>query len=113
MGEILTGERIFSTGYSALTGNDSYCQILCYNEFDNDSINLIKRALNSEYILSDPIVFSDLRSNSKMCENLELFYRTRHLGEFKKSKFAKIIADNIKYKTDISPEITNIISMIY
>ena len=77
------------------------------------SINLIKRALNSEYILSDPIVFSDLRSNSKMCENLELFYRTRHLGEFKKSKFAKIIADNIKYKTDISPEITNIISMIY
>ena len=25
LGEILTGEKIFSTGYYALTGNDSYC----------------------------------------------------------------------------------------
>ena len=52
LGEILTGERIFSTGYSALTGNDSFCQILCYNEFDNDSINLIKRLIKGNYFVN-------------------------------------------------------------
>ena len=44
--------RIFSTGYSALTGNDSFCQILCYNEFDNDSINLIKRLIKGNYFVN-------------------------------------------------------------
>ena len=47
-----------------------------------------------------------------MCENLEYIYRTRHLGEFKKSAFAKIIAQNIKYDTDITDEIKNIINEI-
>ena len=47
-----------------------------------------------------------------MCENIELFYKSRHLGEYKKSKVAKILAENIKYDTDISDEIKNIIKMI-
>ena len=44
-----------------------------------------------------------------MCENIEEFYKSRHLGEFKKSKLSKIIAENIKYETDITEEIKNII----
>ena len=52
LGEILTGERIFSTGYSARTGNDSYCRILCYNQFDEESLNLIKRLIKGNYFVN-------------------------------------------------------------
>ena len=73
------------------------------------SLNLIKRALNNEYETVLPVIKKDLLLFPKMCDNLEHLYRTRHLGEFKKAKFAKIISQNIKYKTDITDEIKNLI----
>lgn len=73
------------------------------------SLNLIKRALNNEYEPATPLIKEDLHTYNNMCENIENFYRTRHLGEFKKSKLSKIIAKNIKYDTDITEEIKNII----
>lgn len=76
------------------------------------SINLLKRALNAEYQPATPIIKEDLHLYSKMCENIENFYRTRHLGEFKKSKLSKIIAQNVKYDTDITDEIKKIIHSI-
>lgn len=76
------------------------------------SPNTIKRSLNTEYKPATPLQIEELRQNSKMCENIELFYKSRHLGEYKKSKVAKILAENIKYDTDISDEIKNIIKMI-
>lgn len=76
------------------------------------SLNLLKRALNSEYEPASPILLNELHFHSRMCENIEEFYRTRHLGEFKKSKLSKIIANNVKYDTDITQEIKNIVSEI-
>lgn len=73
------------------------------------SLNLIKRALNLEYEMISPLKKDDLHIYNKMCENLEYFYRTRNIGEFKKAKFSKIIAKNIKYSSDISTEIKDII----
>ena len=73
------------------------------------SLNLIKRTLNNEYETVLPIIKKDLLLFPKMCENLEHLYRTRQLGEFKKAKFAKIISQNICYKTDITDEIKNLI----
>ncbi len=73
------------------------------------SLNLLKRTLNKEYEPATPLIIDDLHTYNKMCENIENFYRTRHLGEFKKSKLSKILAQNIKYKTDITEEIKNII----
>ena len=52
LGEILTGERIFNTGYYAKTGNDSFCQILCLNQFDQESLNLIKRLIKGNYFIN-------------------------------------------------------------
>ena len=87
--------------------------LLSNGEFEDIlSTNLIKRTLNNEYDLSEPINKSDLKIHSRMCENLEDFYRTRNLGEFKKAKFSKLIADNIKYETDISIDIRNLINDI-
>ena len=76
------------------------------------SLNLIKRALNTEYEPITPIIKDDLHIYNKMCENIENFYRTRNLGEFKKSKLSKVIAKNIKYDTDITEEIKNIVQNI-
>lgn len=84
-----------------LIGNGEFEDIL--------SVNLIKRSLNCEYEPATPIILEELRIHNKMCENIEEFYRTRHLGEFKKSKLSKVIANNIKYNTDITDEIKNII----
>ena len=49
LGEILTGEKIYNTGYIAKTGDNSFCEILCYNQFDKDSLNLIKNLINKNY----------------------------------------------------------------
>ena len=87
--------------------------IITQGEFEDIlSLNLIKRTLNTEYEPASKLLIDDLRVVNKMCDNIELFYRTRHLGEFKKSKFSKIIAENIKYETDITEEIKNIIFSI-
>ena len=52
LGEILTGEKIFSTEYHAFTGNDSLCEILCYNQFDEESLNLIKKLIKGNYFIN-------------------------------------------------------------
>lgn len=76
------------------------------------SKNLIKRTLNNEYKPATPLSINELKSTEKMCVNIENFYKTRHLGEFKKAKFAKLIGENIKYKTDITDDIKDIINKI-
>ena len=52
LGEILTGEKIFNTGYSAKTGNNSLCQVLCYNQFDEESLNLVKTLIKRNYFIN-------------------------------------------------------------
>lgn len=76
------------------------------------SLNLIKRCLNKEYEPVTKLTMAELKESNKMCENIEGFYKRRHLGEFKKSKLSKLISENIKYKTDISEEIENLINSI-
>lgn len=76
------------------------------------SLNLIKRSLNSEYEPAVPVSKSELLLHSRMCKNLEDFYRTRHLGEFKKAKLSKILAENIKYDTDVTSDIKCLIKSL-
>ena len=52
LGEILTGEKIFSTGYYAKTGNDSFCETLCYNQFDEMSLNFFKKLIKGNYFIN-------------------------------------------------------------
>ncbi|MBQ9245531.1 hypothetical protein IJ182_04610 [bacterium] len=76
------------------------------------SRNLIKRSLNTEYEPASPLSLSELNMDDTMCHHIENFYRTRHLGEYKKSKVAKILSDNVKYDTDISDEIRMLLKYI-
>ena len=51
-GEIFTGEKKFNTGYTAQIGKNSYCQILCYNQFSHESINLMHALINKNYFIN-------------------------------------------------------------
>lgn len=95
-----------------LRSNDKII-IINKGEFEDIlSLNLIKRTLNKEFTLSQPIIKEDLYKFDKMCDNLENFFRTRNIGEFKKSKFSQLIAQNIKYDTDITNDVKKIINDI-
>ena len=76
------------------------------------SLNLIKRTLNSTYYNSEKSTLDELRSQKSMCKSLEEYYRIRNLGEFKKAQFAKLLAENIKYSSDISEDIKKLIEEI-
>ena len=52
LGEIFTGEKKFNTGYIAKTGNNSYCEVLCYNKFNADTVNLIQTLINKNYFIN-------------------------------------------------------------
>ena len=49
LGEILTGESFYTTGYQAYTNKDSFCQLLCYNNFTETQVKLIKRLIKRRY----------------------------------------------------------------
>lgn len=49
LGEILTGEILYTTGYIANTNENRLCQVLCYNNFSDKEIDLIKRLIRRKY----------------------------------------------------------------
>ena len=49
LGEILTGEVLYTTDYIANTNEDEYCQVLCYNNFSEKNVNLIKKLIKRRY----------------------------------------------------------------
>ena len=49
LGEILTGEVLYTTDYIANTNEDDYCQVLCYNTFDEKTVKLIKKLIRRRY----------------------------------------------------------------
>ena len=49
LGEILTGEVLYTTDYIANTNEDEFCQILCYNSFTEKTVNVIKKLIRRRY----------------------------------------------------------------
>ena len=49
LGEILTGEVLYTTDYIANTNEDEYCQVLCYNNFNEKTVNTIKKLIKRRY----------------------------------------------------------------
>ena len=45
LGEILTGESLYMTGYRAVTNEDSFCKTLCYNSFSQTQVNAIQKLI--------------------------------------------------------------------
>ena len=49
LGEILTGDSYYSTEYLAKTNIDSFCNVLCYNEFSEKDVNFIEKLIRRRY----------------------------------------------------------------
>ena len=49
LGEILTGESFYSTGYIANTNEDKYCETLCYNQFSPNQVKVIQTLIKRRY----------------------------------------------------------------
>ncbi len=87
-------------------------QVIIINKGEFEDIlpkNLIKRSFNSYFYDIEKVSINDFQDEYSMCQNISNIYKSRQIGEFQKAHFAKIIAECIKYKTDISPEIEKII----
>ena len=49
LGEILTGESYYTTGYIAKTNEDQYCQVLCYNILTENNVENFKKLIKRRY----------------------------------------------------------------
>jgi len=75
-------------------------------------LNLIKRTLNQYPQIYSNVLLDDLRQGPKMTEVLQEVLKQRGL-EFKKAEFASMVAENILTKKDVSPEIEDVIKLLY
>ena len=50
LGEILTGESYYTTGYFANINEDKICQVLCYNNFSAKLVKLYKNLIKRRYL---------------------------------------------------------------
>lgn len=76
------------------------------------SLNLIKRTINNSFKNICQCCIADLKSDLPMTKTLTEFYRINELGDFQKAIFAKELANNLKYKTDLTKELSEIIIQI-
>lgn len=76
------------------------------------SLNLIKRTINHRFKNICESCVADFKNKTQMTFALSEFYRVNKLGDFQKAEFAKELAINLKYKTDLTEEIMFIIEKI-
>ncbi len=87
--------------------------LIKHGEFEDIfSLNLIKRTINKRFKNICECTIADFKKEAPMTKILTEFYRLHELGDFQKSEFAKELAKNIKYKTDLTEEILEIITKI-
>ena len=87
--------------------------LIKHGEFEDIfSLNLIKRTINNRYKNICECNISDFKKSEPMTRILSEFYRIHELGDFQKADFAKDLSQNLKYKTDLTEEITEIIDKI-
>ena len=87
--------------------------LIKHGEFEDIfSLNLIKRTINNRYKNICESTISDFRHNGPMTKVLTEFFRVHELGDFQKAEFAKELALNIKYDTDLTEEIRQIVQQI-
>ncbi len=87
--------------------------LIKHGEFEDIfSLNLIKRTINNRYKNICEACVADFKHDEPMTRVLSEFFRIHELGDFQKAEFAKELAQNLKYETDLTEEIHQIISKI-
>lgn len=87
--------------------------VIKHGEFEDIfSINVIKRTINTRFKNICECTVDDFKENQPMTKTLTDFFRTHELGDFQKAEFAKELATTIKYTSDLTDEILEIIKEI-
>ncbi len=73
---------------------------------------LICRALNKYYKFMNSVCIAEITGTAGKANLLTDLYRLKGFGDFKKSEFASIIAENINSSHDIAGELKDIINLI-
>lgn len=76
------------------------------------SLNLIKRTINKRFKNICECCIADFKRSESMTKTLAEFFRLNNLGDFQKADFAKELAANLKYGTDLTDELLLIIDKI-
>lgn len=74
--------------------------------------SLIVKTINNHFQNFLHITENDITENMPMVKILEELFKIQGLHEFKKAEFARLIKENISEKSDISQEISNIVTEI-
>lgn len=92
---------------------NDFMYLIKHGEFEDIfSLNLIKRTINSRFKNICESTISDFRRDVPMTKVLAEFFRLHELGDFQKAEFAKELSKNLKYKTDLTDEIIEIVTYI-
>lgn len=87
--------------------------LIKHGEFEDIfSLNVIKRTINTRFKNICECTISDFNQNQPMTKTLTEFFRTHELGDYQKAEFAKELANTLKYSTDLTDEIKEIIKAI-
>ncbi len=98
---------------SSMLRNGDFVYLIKHGEFEDIfSLNLIKRTINNRYKNICESSIADFKKNAPMTKLLADFFRINELGDFQKAEFAKELSSNLKYKTDLTGEIIEIIEAI-
>lgn len=93
--------------------NTDSMYLIKHGEFEDIfSLNLIKRTINKRFKNICECCIADFKQTQPMTKTLSEFFRLHELGDFQKSDFARELAENLKYKTDLTDEILQIIDKI-
>ena len=93
--------------------NQDCIYLIKHGEFEDIfSLNLIKRTINKRFKNICECIIADFKQNKPMTKILSEFYRIHELGDFQKADFAKELAENLKYRTDLTDEILEILNKI-
>lgn len=98
--------------HKVLRSQDSI-YLIKHGEFEDIfSLNLIKRTINKRFKNICESTIADFKRNEPMTRVLSEFFRLHELGDFQKADFAKELAENAKYDTDLTEEILLILEEI-
>lgn len=105
-------EPVYKDVMSVLRNTDKAYLIKAGEIEDIISKKLIKKSFDYMNYDVKPALTEELQSEKGTCHALELLWKSRGLGEFRKIHLAKAVKDNIKDENDLSSEITEIINSI-
>lgn len=105
-------EPVYNDVVSVLRQQDKAYLIKAGEFEDILSKELIQKAFSEMNYDVKPATTEELSSENGMCEALELLWKSRGLGEFRKAHLAKAVHDCLSDKSFITDEINTILNII-